>query len=231
MPPPLAAFDDEVDQLPLPSSEQLSGSFKLFPSASVLPSPETNEQPKRERHVTFAETKTVHEVLHIRNYTPTEIYLTWYDHNDFFRIYNDCQEILRRCCRQNRMNSPEMRGLEAANPLAFYEKKNIRLDAVYFILSEQERQRRIGRKDPFGLKVRIYSATCTADSREHALDIAENDAIEAQDIYNEYDFQTEDDFEDDRDKCKILFNISNWFSWWDQSVFVDSVEAGCVPMM
>lgn len=125
-----------------------------FSSAEIATNPSTKEesqsqqqtpppQPRSGRRIRFNSRVAVKETIHVNEYTDEEIFRAWYRKADFSKMktsYAYIVQLLAAGRYQGDTDDMTSRGLEYRHREGAMKRKANKLNALYAVLDEQERQ-------------------------------------------------------------------------------------------
>lgn len=172
-----------------------------YPKAPVTASSHTDSsdekkspQHENKRNVTFFGQVRVFETIHRDDYTEEELVLAWYRKRDFTMIkamFAGTVQQLANGTYQGDSDYETARGLEYRHREGAMRRKTNKLNALYAVLDEQERQWRKGYENDEELSAIFIK--CNMHCRKAAHDLAVKDEEECRRLWSIHDCDTDDD--------------------------------------
>mmetsp|Transcript_21704 Transcript_21704/g.31160 ORF Transcript_21704/g.31160 Transcript_21704/m.31160 type:complete len:239 (+) Transcript_21704:69-785(+) len=165
-----------------------------YPAEQMDTTIESEEDPKKalhasegkpKRHITFYGQVRVFETIHRDEYTEEELELTWYKKRDFTMIkamFAGTVQQLANGTFQGDTDAESSRGLEYRHREGAMKRKTNKLNALYAVLDEQERQWRKGYENDEELAAVFIK--CNLHCRKAALEMGLRDEMVCRNINN-----------------------------------------------
>ena len=177
-----------------------------------------------EGFVRFAPDTEVRPTTHLDDLTDKEKQDTWYDGDEYFHMRQEAKEAIRW------HNTQAMRGTSDLTATGVIAKENARQTSMYIVMSEQQRQRQYNIQHGGEFAIAAVYANTTYYSMTKAIELAQQDAQEAQLYYQEtpkgrliQDFFSSlfKKNTSTNEQCFALFDPSQWFPSTSKNIVED----------